>query len=733
MIKKLPIIIDFKKEDSDNESNIGKIIFHNFLIKIINGMIEIDVVNPYNKLNFIKVPCLNKYNCIYYLKISLPLKIKIINNKLLFPYFFIVNFNSCIDNELDFFINLLKYLKLFNKEYEYLSCDDFKDKAIDVYLYLRNITIKNKFVNFSDYLKNLYIYINYNKNFYLMLSYLVSINVDLKNYNFSKKTINNLNFLISKKFTFKESSKYTLKEHINNFKNNQVKLNKIVKNNYYFLLINDIKNLRVNIKKINNNMIVLNENEINYNKYKILYYPANLTELLNIESLFNYFSTLNFNNFILNKIVNKGKIEIYKTILQYFINDSFNLNNLKICKKLELKIENYEEEFKFINDDNSIDFYLFYSNNIKSKLFNTSLNQIKDKNKKIELLNFMFSKYTFPFKYNRRELNDIFIKIILFSLLNYKLIIEIEGTKIFLKKENKIELPIKLKSLYFNLLKIYHDFCNDTFDNLIYNPKLYTDPIHYDVLKILFETKNPISKLFKFNKNKFNLFKNTIKKVTLISQICVNLSWRNVSKKLVYLNELINNKNYVFYNDKLNKNIVPLNFDNRLKKIILNPFEMFKYLRKEKDYVKWIYFLDKKIIDLYNTTIIIKEEKYEKLGKLIFLLLNIKSQNLNDDSYIYFIDYCNKNSDLILINSRINLKIKECFKFLKVNINLGYLAKHLTWDNDSIVNTNNNRIKDLENKIKSMSKKYYKYKGKYIQLKRETESSISILSSKKIN
>ena len=55
MIKKLPIIIDFEKEDNDNGSNIGKIIFHNFLIKIINGMIEIDVVNPYNKLNFIKV------------------------------------------------------------------------------------------------------------------------------------------------------------------------------------------------------------------------------------------------------------------------------------------------------------------------------------------------------------------------------------------------------------------------------------------------------------------------------------------------------------------------------------------------------------------------------------------------------------------------------------------------------------------------------------------------------
>ena len=728
MIKKLPIIIDFERGESEN--NIGKIIFHNFVIKIINGMIEIDVINPYNNLNFIKVPCVNKYNCIHYLKISLPLKIKIINNKLLFPYFFVVKFNSCIDSELDFFINLLKCLKIFNKKYEYFSFSDYKNKANDVYLYLRNITIKNKFLNFSDYLKNIYIYINYHKNFYLMLTYLDSINVDLKKYNFSKKTINNLIFLINKKFSFKESTQYTLREHINNFKDNKVKLKNIVKNNYYFLLVNSNKNLRVLIKNVDNDLIILEDNEIRYNKYKILYYPNNMDKLLNIDSLFNYYCSINFDNFILNKIISKPKLELHKKLLEYYNDDSFNINNFKIFYNLDLKIENYEEEFKFIKDKYSYDFYLFYSNNIKSKLFTNSINHIKYKNKKIELLNFMFTKYTFPFKYNRRELNDTFVKIILFSLLNYKLIIEIDGSKIFLKKDSGIELPIKLKSLYFNILKIYHDYCNDVFDNLIYNPKLYTDPIHYDVLKILFETKNPISKLFKFNKNKFNNFKNVIKKVTLITQICNNLNWRNVSKKLIYLNELMENKEFVFYNEKLNKNIVPLNFDNRLKKIILNPFEMFKYLRKEKDYIKWVYFLDKKIMKLYNTTIIVKEENYENLGKLIFLLLNIKSQNLDDDSYIYFIDYCNKNSKLILINSRINLKIKECFKFLKININLGYLAKHLTWDNESILNNNTNRIKDLEDKIKSMSKKYYKYKGKYIQLKRETESSISIMSSK---
>ena len=77
---------------------------------------------------------------------------------------------------------------------------------------------------------------------------------------------------------------------------------------------------------------------------------------------------------------------------------------------------------------------------------------------------------------------------------------------------------------------------------------------------------------------------------------------------------------------------------------------------------------------------------------------------MEDDSYLYFLDYCNKNSDLVLLNSRINLNIKEYFKFLKVNLNLGYLAKHLTWDNESVTTLNNSKIKELENKLKSLSK-----------------------------
>jgi hypothetical protein len=727
MIKKLPIVIDFNKSNSKNKK-VGKILFHNFKIKENNGMITIDVINPYNKLDFVLVPCVNKYNCIYYFKISLPLKIKIINNYLLLPYFFMVEFKSNLNFSLDFFSNLLIYLKSFNNQYRYLDRSSYKKNLCNIYNYVKDIKLKSSFNNVNDFLKNLYVYINYNLNMYFMLLY---INVDLSKYSLSKKTLNYLKFFKNRSFSYKESSNYIIESHLNNFKNNKVKRNELVKNNTYFIKVSNEKILRVKIKNIKNNILELdNKINIEYNKYEIFYYPINFKNLLKKDAIFNYYIGLDFKDFILTKLLNKNKINIYKNIIDFYYNNNFDIYNLKIINELNLDILNYEEEYKFINDNNEKKKYYFLANNINPDTYSESIEYFNTDELKKDLLIFLFKKYVFPFKYNRRDLDPTFMKIILLSILNFNIFIDVENGRLILKKEIICHLPIKLKSLYINILKIYFDFTNNNFDNLIYNPKIYNDPIHYDVLKLIFETENSISNVFKYDKVKYDKIKNKIKDVILLIQICKIINWRNVSKNLIYLNDMINNKNLIFFNDKLNKNIVPLNFDNRLKKIIMNPFEMFKYLRKEKDFIKWIYFLDKRIYKLYNSSIIIKEDKFEKLGKLIYLLLNIKSQDLEEESYLYFLDYCNKNSDLVLLNSRINLNIKEYFKFLKINLNLGYLAKHLTWDNDSVTILNSSKINELENKLKSISKKYYKYKGKYIRLKSETESSVSILSLK---
>ena len=113
---------------------------------------------------------------------------------------------------------------------------------------------------------------------------------------------------------------------------------------------------------------------------------------------------------------------------------------------------------------------------------------------------------------------------------------------------------------------------------------------------------------------------------------------------------------------------------------------MFKYLRKEKDFIKWLKFLGPSISTLFYTPISLSSDDILHLGKIIFLLTTIPEQNLKNDIYLKFINYSQKYNKLILDNTRINLKIKENFSFLKINLNLGFLAKHLTYNQGESLN-----------------------------------------------
>ena len=74
---------------------------------------------------------------------------------------------------------------------------------------------------------------------------------------------------------------------------------------------------------------------------------------------------------------------------------------------------------------------------------------------------------------------------------------------------------------------------------------------------------------------------------------------------------------------------------------------------------------------------------------------------------------------IILDNFRINLKIKENFGYLKCNINLGILSKHLSQNKDNIIELTeeykDQEIKTLKNNLKIMTQKYLKYKKKYFE------------------
>ena len=51
---------------------------------------------------------MNNLNCLYYLKVSLPLKFTLIDNKIFSDYFFYIATQSKVENELDFFYNFLE-------------------------------------------------------------------------------------------------------------------------------------------------------------------------------------------------------------------------------------------------------------------------------------------------------------------------------------------------------------------------------------------------------------------------------------------------------------------------------------------------------------------------------------------------------------------------------------------------------------------------------------------------
>jgi hypothetical protein len=185
------------------------------------------------------------------------------------------------------------------------------------------------------------------------------------------------------------------------------------------------------------------------------------------------------------------------------------------------------------------------------------------------------------------------------------------------------------------------------------------------------------------------------------------------------LNIFYKNDFIVHYQDKLNKNIIPDNFDFRIKIIIENPFEMYKYLRKERDFIKWTKFISERVIQLYLIPISLSSEDFNHIGKLLFLLFNINEQNTKDGTYINFINFCNLHNKLVLESNRINLKIREYFPTLKCNLNLGFLAKHLTTETEILTfeNVKPDEIIILENKIGILNKKYHKYKIKYLQTK----------------
>lgn len=738
----------------------NKLILTKFYISIKDNIVRIESVDDITKNhNIMKVPVYNKFNGIDYISITFPLELIIVDTMVFNPYILLSSYNHTIDNDIDFFYQIKKILSSDSFNLTFYNFNYFLEDKNNSFIQIMNtyyseyFSIENIKEISDKSISILWFSINIIKLYiiYILTKYdnLTPTTIkNLKKDNISKKIIS----LISHFITFCYSLTYNINEkemtliEYNNMKLSQnLILENIMVNISYYIIINtnhdteltehnkivSNKVIKVNVISIDKNIITIDMMKpIIFEKYIWYYYHPNI----NISTsyvLYNTFNNMNFTNEIIKKITNLDNIHSTK-ICNYFYN--------------EQKLSNMISLQSVISDNNK---FLDDMNILKSSSYSDSFFEYitqKYSDNIFIILAKLFENYSYPLKANKHDLDTNFDHIIYFSLYHYNNIFinKVDTHKTYgfstynsneiLHPEVNTIIPVKFKNLYINLLRALNQMiCND-FDMITYNMKFYNDNLYKNIIKIFLHDTTKLSvNLFKklIKPNAFDKFKNIVCVNIVLMDITNKLQWQNLSRKLNYLNMFYKNKDIIYYMDKLNKNIIPENYDMRLKRIIENPFEMYKYLRKEKDFIRWTKFISNHIIMLYIVPISLSSNDFNLIGRLIYLLLEIKEQHMKEPTYINFINFCQMNPKLILDSTRINIKIREFFPSIKTNINLGFLAKQVTIAND-MINLDDKQfdekipeVLELENKLKIATKKYYKYKVKYLN-KHKIYNKISV-------
>ena len=362
------------------------------------------------------------------------------------------------------------------------------------------------------------------------------------------------------------------------------------------------------------------------------------------------------------------------------------------------------EEYIF---DNNVDALLSQSANdinVYIKISYDKFVEIISTNKHYNesILNVLLNNYTYPISYDRRELNDSFAKLLYYCFTFHNTI-------------NFVTINSKAKQLLIMLVRFYTSVKDNKID-IIYNSKYYTDTLLYTVIKILIF--NDTYKLLNIcDSHILDIVKNKFTENMIVIQILNNISWKTLNKQIDYFKYLVSMKDLckdlILMDGKLNKQYV-MCMDTRLRKVIMDPLQMLNYLKTENDYYKWLYEFRNLIGNIFNNMIILEEDDYMRLSRMLCIYSKIKNQTMEDKYYRKLIYYIKENNRLILFNDRINIKLKELFK--NVNINLGYLARDIV-NMETFTITESSEMDDITATINKLKRKYYKYKGKYLEMK----------------
>lgn len=576
------------------------------------------------------------------------------NNKKMNDFFSISkDNNNIILNSInnDNIINAMIFNKLgiFNKVIMLPLIFKIKDNTLLSIYFFFNSKVKRLKYDFFEILLN-----EINKKFNLKLNYDFNVNLDNINYiyeNIKQVEINNYN---------------NINHYLNYFHS---KIEYFI--NFILLIIqyNNDNNIKYLLSK---KILLLKKNILNI---KIFYNGKNklLLDILNKNNIYSILFLKNeytIKKLICNKIFkNNHNIEL----LDYIYNN--NKDKIIYLKLLDLinNTSNIEDEYKYIFEDN----IEITNDNISFELFRKLIEKENKFNKKI-LNNLVKNFNNCIYKYSKNKLN-LSIEKLLFYQIKFK---------------NHDEI-LKLISKYYNkkhLINYFNKLINN--DKTIFNDlNIYSNKTNYNIINII---------LFNLPWNNYTSNDMIIcfKKNYLLYNLTINLNWMYVKYQIDYI------KFYLKFN---NKNTFIFNVDNKLKSILLQPYNMFTYLNDEVSFVKWIYIMEDYVNTIFYQPIKIKKEDYYNLGMLLFLINNAKIQEHNDIDYCKLLSFSFEYNDYIIYNNKINIRINEIFNN---NINLGKLIKDIK-SNCNIISLDidcNNHI-DQINKYKI---KYLKYKGKYL-------------------
>jgi len=618
------------------------------------------------KNDIIKIPVYNKHNGLDYIPVCFPIEYIIIDNSVFNPYIILSSYNIQNNNDIDFFNNINRLI--INKfKFNIITFDNFlnnpKFNLINILNNNYNVNLEMNKIILSEFIKKLWFNINIIKLYITFI--LINHPINKKKLHNNPKIIQKIsNNLLNFKYSLTNiNSEYnmSLKEYINYDYSTHLVLDDLKINNYYFIKTKNTKNTKFRIfintitENIINNKIIFENNE--------WYYYSNI----NISKSFIIYQT-NINNNFTNEII-KNMIGINDTnIIKYYMIDD-KLNNLKLLSNINI-------ELKIFMDDINI----LKTNSYDSDFIKYITTKYTANEKIYEILEILFNNYMYPFKQNRYNIETTFDYIMYISIHNSKIIINNKNPFILNSKINNI-IPFKIKKIYINFLKIIQTLIQEDYNLINFNNIFYTDHLHKKIIKLLLGNTDSLTVLlFKeiIPSKIYNRFKEIIINNLLLIDISNKLTLATIQIKLNYLDFYYINSDIIYYHHKINKNLIPNNFDIKIKKIIENPFEMYKNIKNENEFIIWTHFISNRVDELYLVPLFLNFEDFDNIGKLIYLLFNITEQNLNNQTYKDFLIFCNLHKKIILTSTRINLRINDFFQNIKIN--LGFLAKHLTLD-----------------------------------------------------